>query len=230
MTSGGKSHSLNWRRWLDEWRLAFSGVLLATRERRFIIAAIISFIFFGTLMHLLSGGTSAFSLFASTDFGGKFKIIADGFLANFGVNQNFWDWLSIFIVTVIQSILIGLVVLVWHKRRHSVAQAASNADNLQSAGLVTGLAVLGTGCPTCGTALLMPVIGTLFSTSSYALAGFISGLLTLAALVIALFALKRIGNETYALIVSERFARRHHQTTPQVTSTNNHHPKEKQHE
>lgn len=208
MTSGGKKR-FNWRRWCDEWRLACSGILLATRERRFIIIALISFVFFGTLMHLLAGGTAAFSLLGSADLSGKLKILADGFLANFGVGQNFWDWLFIFIVTILQSILIGLVALVWHKRRHSVAQAASNADNLQSAGIAAGLAVLGTGCPTCGTTLLMPVIGTLFSTSGYALAGLVSGLLTAASLIIALFALKRIGHEAYALIVSERFLRRH---------------------
>lgn len=216
MTSGGKKR-FNWRRWCDEWRLACSGILLATRERRFIITALISFVFFGTLMHLLAGGTAAFSLLGSADLSGKLKILADGFLANFGVGQNFWDWLFIFVVTILQSILIGLVALVWHKRRHSVAQAASNADNLQSAGLAAGLAVLGTGCPTCGTTLLMPVIGTLFSTSGYALAGFVSGLLTAASLLIALFALKRIGHEAYALIVSERFLRRHQaQSEPQV--------------
>lgn len=208
MSSGGKK-CFNWRRWCDEWRLACSGILLATRERRFIIVALISFIFFGTLMHLLAGGTAAFSLLGSADLAGKLKILADGFLANFGVGQNFWDWLFIFVVTILQSILIGLVALVWHKRRHSVAQAASNADNLQSAGIAAGLAVLGTGCPTCGTTLLMPVIGTLFSTSGYALAGLVSGLLTAASLIIALFALKRIGHEAYALIVSERFLRRH---------------------
>ena len=163
--------------------------------------------------HSSTGGTAAFSLLGSADLAGKLKILADGFLANFGVSQNFWDWLFIFVVTILQSILIGLVALVWHKRRHSVAQAASNADNLQSAGLAAGLAVLGTGCPTCGTTLLMPVIGTLFSTSGYALAGFVSGLLTAASLLIALFALKRIGHEAYALIVSERFLRRHQTQT-----------------
>lgn len=199
----------NWRRWLDEWRLAFSGVLLATRERRFQVAATLSFLIFGTLMHLLSGSSAAFSLFWSTDFAGKLKILLDGFLANFGVGQNFWDWLLIFVVTVLQSTLIGLVALVWYKRRRTVAQSASNADNLQSAGLAAGLAVLGTGCPTCGTTLLMPVIGTLFSTGGYALAGLVSGLLTAASLLIALFALKRIGHEAYALIVSERYLRRH---------------------
>ena len=218
MTSGGKKR-FNWRRWCDEWRLACSGILLATRERRFIIAALVSFVFFGTLMHLLAGGTAAFSLLGSADFAGKLKILADGFLANFGVGQNFWDWLFIFVVTILQSILIGLVALVWHKRRHSVAQAASNADNLQSAGLAAGLAVLGTGCPTCGTTLLMPVIGTLFSTSGYALAGFVSGLLTAASLLIALFALKRIGHEAYALIVSERFLRRHQTQTRHQAQT-----------
>ena len=239
MTSGGKGESqrpnhnsqspqsqarrarFNWHRWLDEWRLAFSGVLLATRERRFQVAATLSFLIFGTLMHLLSGSSAAFSLFWSTDFAGKLKILLDGLLANFGVGQNFWDWLLIFVVTVLQSTLIGLVALVWYKRRRTVAQSASNADNLQSAGLAAGLAVLGTGCPTCGTTLLMPVIGTLFSTGGYALAGLVSGLLTAASLLIALFALKRIGREAYALIVSERYLRRHAAESAQPTESTN---------
>ena len=41
------------------------------------------------------------------------------------------------------------------------------------------------------------------------LAGIISGLLTAAAILLALWSLKRIGNDAYAMIVSERFERRH---------------------
>lgn len=86
---------------------------------------------------------------------------------------------------------------------------ATNSDNVQNAGLAAGLAVLGTGCPTCGTTLITPLIGTLFSTSSYALASAISGILTAAAIIVALFALKRIGNDAYALIISTRYQKKH---------------------
>lgn len=209
MTSGVKSWRRKLAKWLDEWKLAWSGVILATRNPRFLLVFGLSFVIFGTLMNLLSGSTAAMDLFWVTDLGGKLKIIFDGFLGVFGVGRNFWDWLLIFLVTLLQSILIGLVALVWRKRRRSrkdqVVADAANAENVQNAGLAAGLAVLGSGCPTCGTTLLAPVLGTLFSTSSYALASALSGILTTAAVIIALLSLKRIGNDAYVMIVSEKY-------------------------
>lgn len=212
MTSGAKI-GVKLDKWLDEWKMALSGVLLATRDWRFDLAAIIAFLVFGTLMNLLSSSTAALNLFWATDFAGKMSILGDSFLAIFGVGRNFWDWLLLFLITLLQSILIGLVVLVWQKKRRSRREQlladVHNSDNLQSAGLVAGLAILGSGCPTCGTTLLMPVIGTIFSSSSYALAGAVSGILTLAAVLLALFTLKRTGREAYAMIISEDFMKRH---------------------
>lgn len=213
MADGGKSWSQRLQRWLDEWKIAFSGIILATRDAKFVLTFVLTFVIFGTLMTLLAGSTAAFSLFGAADFGGKLRIIGDGFLGLFGVNRNFWDWALTFFVTLLQSVLIGLVVLVWRRRRRSqkeqVVATAANSDNVQNAGLAAGLAVLGTGCPTCGTTLIAPIIGTLFSTSSYALASAISGILTVAAIIIALLALKRIGGDAYALIMSEHYQRKH---------------------
>lgn len=213
MTHGGKPWQQKLNRWLDEWKLAGSGIILATKDYKFLLAAVSTFIIFGTLMNLFSGSTAALDLFWQVDITEKLKLILDGFLGLFGVGRSFWDWLLLFSVTLLQSILIGLVVLVWRKRRRSrteqVVATATNADNLQNAGLVAGLAVLGTGCPTCGTTLLAPLITTLFSTSSYALAGAISGLLTAVAVVVALLTLKRLGNDAYAIIVSEKYQHKH---------------------
>lgn len=211
-TGGTIGHRLD--RWLDECKMALMGVVLATREWKFLLTFGLSFVIFGTLMNLLSGSTAALDLFWATDFGGKLAIIGDGFLANFGVNRNFWDWALTFFITILQSVLIGLVVLVWNKRRRNrknqaAQKSTKNSNNLQDAGLAAGLAILGSGCPTCGTTLLAPVLGTIFSSSSFALAGVISGFLTVAAIVLALFALKRVGKDAFILITSERFERRH---------------------
>lgn len=164
-------------------------------------------------MNFLSSSTAALDLFWVTDFGGKMKILWDSFLAIFGVGRNFWDWLLTFAIVVLQSILIGLVVFVWQKKRRSrkerMMAKVKNVDNVQSAGLVAGLAVLGSGCPTCGTTLLMPILGTVFSSSSYMLAGVVSGVLTAGAIVLALFTLKRIGKDAYVLVRSEAYEKRH---------------------
>lgn len=195
-------------RWCDEWKIAGQGILLATKNRKFVITTVICFVVFGTIMSLLSSSTAALGLFWQVGWAEKFKIIGSGFLALFGVGRSFWDWLLVFTVTVIQSLLIGLIVLVWRKKRRNkkeqLVNVAENSENLQNAGLVAGLAVLGSGCPTCGTTLLMPLIGSLFSTSSFALSAAISGVLTAAAVIIALLALKKVGNDAYAMIISER--------------------------
>lgn len=203
-------------RWLDEWKMALSGVLLATRDPKFLITTGLTFLIFGTIMNLLSSSTAALNLFWATDFAGKLKILGDNFLAIFGIGRNFWDWLLLFLITLLQSILIGLVVFVWRKkrrnRREQFIAGVENSDNLQSAGLVAGLAILGSGCPTCGTTLLMPVIGAIFSSSSYILAGLLSGLLTAGAVILALFTLKRIGKDAYAMILDEKYRQRHSAT------------------
>ncbi len=210
MKQGGKI-STRFDRWVDEWKMALSGVLLATRSWKFDLVVVITFIIFGTVMNLLASSTASLNLFWATDLSGKMSILWDSFLAIFGVGRTFLDWLLLFSITLLQSILIGLVVFVWQKRRQNRRQAkqqnSQNSDNLQSAGLVAGLAILGSGCPTCGTTLLMPVLGAVFSSSSYVLAGVVSGLLTAGAVLLALFSLKRIGRDAYAMIKSEEFTK-----------------------
>ena len=71
----------------------------------------------------------------------------------------------------------------------------------QNSGLIAGLAILSSGCPTCGTALITPVLGMLFSTGGYAIAGTISWIITFLALIVAIFSLRSAGIDAYAGIL-----------------------------
>lgn len=190
---------MNWRKWLDEFVLAGKGILLATKEKRFWYGFIPAFLFFGFLMNLLSGGFAKFELMSALGFPDSLKIIADCFIAIFGVNQPFLDWLPIFAISILQGILIGLIVLLWNKKKEQ------NSANLEKAGIITGLIALGAGCPTCGTTLLTPLIGAIFSTGSLAITGAISTIITWLAIVIAILSLKRLGEETYVTIINEKY-------------------------
>ena len=190
---------MNWRKWLDEFVLAGKGILLATKERRFWHGFIPAFLFFGFLMNLLSGGFAKFELMSALGFPDSLKIIADCFIAIFGVNQPFLDWLPIFAISILQGILIGLIVLLWNKKKEQ------NSANLEKAGIITGLIALGAGCPTCGTTLLTPLIGAIFSTGGLAITGAISTIITWLAIVIAILSLKRLGEETYVTIINEKY-------------------------
>ena len=190
---------MNWRKWLDGFALAGKGILLATKEKRFWCGFIPAFLFFGFLMNLLSGGFSKFELMSALGFPNSLKIIIDSFTAIFGINQPFLDWIPIFAISILQGILIGLIVLLWNKKKNQ------NSANLEKAGIITGLIALGAGCPTCGTTLLTPLIGTIFSTGGLAVTGAISTIITWLAIIIAILSLKRLGEETYVTIINEKY-------------------------
>lgn len=199
MSIGGKFYS-KVQRWADELKLAFYGALMATKKKRFVIAFLIAFVIFGTLLNLLASGSATFNILSLVDFPEKINIIWKSFLGTFGVNREFQDWIFIFIMTILQSTLIGLVVFVYKYRKDSA--------NLQNAGIITGLIVLGSGCPTCGTTILAPIIISIAGSSGMAIAGTVSWILTVLSFVIALFALKKVGFETYAIIKSEEFEKK----------------------
>ena len=196
---------MNWRKWCDEFILAAKGILLATKEKRFWCGFIPTFIIFAILINLLSAGFSKFQLmFSSPEAFGV--IMRDAFLSIFGVNQIFLDWLPVFLICLLQAILVGLIVFLWHKKRK---EKDANSAGVEKAGLITGLVALGAGCPTCGTTLLTPLLGAVFSTGSLAIAGAISTIVTVLAVIIAILSLKRLGLETYVIIIDEKYRRKH---------------------
>ena len=205
--------TMNWRKWLDGFALAGRGILLATREKRFWYGFIPSFLFFGLLMNLLAGGFSKFELMGTLGFPQNLQIIGNSFLAIFGIGQPFLDWLPIFAICILQGTLIGLIVLLWNKKRQQ-ASDSTNAANLEKAGIITGLIALGAGCPTCGTTLLTPLLGAIFSTGGLAVTGTISTIVTVLAIIIAILSLKRLGEEAYVIIINEIYLAKHPPANP----------------
>lgn len=190
---------MNWRKWLDEFVLAGKGILLATKEKRFWYGFVPSFLFFGFLMNLLSSGFSKFELMSALGFPASLRILGSCFIAIIGINQPFLDWLPIFAISILQGILIGLIVFLWNKKKEQ------NSANLEKAGIITGLIALGAGCPTCGTTLLTPLLGAIFSTGGLAITGAISTIITWLAIIIAILSLKRLGEESYVTIINEKY-------------------------
>ena len=171
MGKSPRKRVFNWRKWCDGFALAGKGILLATKEKRFWVGFTLAFLFFGTLMNLLSGGFSKFELMGALGFGESLKIIGEAMLATFGYKMIVAEWLPIFSLALMQGTLIGLIVLLWDKKRVQKGTVSNgdksdsdnqNAANVEKAGIITGLIALGAGCPTCGTTLLTPLLGTLF--------------------------------------------------------------------
>lgn len=188
-------------KWLDEFKLSFVGLSKAFLKRRFRITFIVSFFFFGILLNLLAGGSSSFKFLGTSGFVGFLNLVFKAFLAIFGVGRSFLDWLFIFLISLLQASLIGLVSVVYKYRKDSA--------DLQNIGIISGLAILSSGCPTCGTTLLTPVIISIVGSSGMAVAGTISWILTILSIIIALFALKKIGFEAYSIFMEERYRKKH---------------------
>ncbi len=183
----------------DELLLAAKGTVLASRKKAFLVPAVLSFLVFGIILNLFSGGFAAASLIFKSGVFSALKIIFNALVGVFGVNKSFFDWLPVFLMSLMQGILIGLVCFVYRKNKERAGETAGTA------GIVAGLAILGSGCPTCGTTLIAPLVGTLFSGSGFAVAGTISGVITFLAVLIAILAFKKVGLETYAIIKSEKY-------------------------
>ncbi len=214
-------------KWLDSTKMSCLGIVMVSREWRFWAVFVPVLIVFGTLLSLLSGGLGAVNLFFASDFGGKMQIIGDGFLGFLGKDRAVLDFLQNLAIALLQSLLIALIVVVYKKRKQSNLERKRNkkkqkhsqnkhsqdeAGVISNAGIAAGLALLGSGCPTCGTTLITPIIASLFSSSSYAIAGTISGIITVLAILLILWSLRRVGLEAYAIIIDEKWRRKRQKT------------------
>ena len=206
-------------KFFDECKLAAVGIVLAVRDTSFILTFLLTFLIFGTLISLLSAGSSAIDLFFVSDFGGKMEILGNGVLTLFGKGRSFGDFLLNFLLTFFQATLIGLIVFVFRKRKQNNLgkrrkPGSGDTSSIENAGIATGLALLGSGCPTCGTTLITPILTSIFSSSSMAVAGTISGIMTFVAYVLILWSLKKMGLEAYVIIKDEEWRKKHLSKAP----------------
>ena len=200
----------------EKWKIASQGIGLAMREGRFWAVFVLVFLFFGIILNLLSSGTAGMNLLFHTGVSGFFHFLWKALLATFGIGRNVSDFLLTLALIVLQATLIATIVIVAkHAKDDKVVtaeEAETNKAGVQRSGLVAGLAILGSGCPTCGTALITPVLGMVFSTGGMAIAGLISWIITALAIVVAIFSLRAAGIDAYAgiLKVCPRVAMKKH--------------------
>ncbi|MBO7699091.1 hypothetical protein J6S39_00170 [Candidatus Saccharibacteria bacterium] len=208
-------------KFFDECKLAAVGIVLAARSLSFVVPFLLTFLIFGVLISLLSGGSSAIDLFWVSDFGGKMEILWGGLLTLFGRGRTFADFLINFLLTFFQATLIGLIVFVFKKRKQnglSHRTKSGDTSSIENASIATGLALLGSGCPTCGTTLITPILTSIFSSSSMAIAGTISGIMTAVAYVLIFWSLKKMGLEAYVIIKDEEWRKRRQKRSGRVST------------
>lgn len=126
-------------------------------------------------------------------------LLSNTFLAVFGVGRTLPDFLFLTAITFVQSVLVGLLLFLLHSRKQNLA------DQLQSTGIVASFFLLSSGCPTCGTALLTPILLSILGSSGLALAGTLSIILNLLSMLLALFVFQKVGYEAYIILEDQKY-------------------------
>lgn len=168
-------------------------------RRQFLIPFLITFIVFGFLLNFFAAGTANWQIFLLSNLRGKMVLLINTILAVFGIGRSLPDFLFLTIITLIQSVLVGLLFFILSFRKQNLA------DNLQSTGIIASFFLLSSGCPTCGTALLTPVFLSILGSSGLALAGTISVVLNCLSIILALFVFQKIGYEAYIILADQKY-------------------------
>ena len=168
-------------------------------RRQFLIPFLITFIVFGFLLNFFAAGTANWQIFLLSNLRGKMVLLINTILAVFGIGRSLPDFLFLTVITLIQSVLGGLLFFILSFRKQNLA------DNLQSTGIIASFFLLSSGCPTCGTALLTPVFLSILGSSGLALAGTISIILNCLSIILALFVFQKIGYEAYIILADQKY-------------------------
>lgn len=185
-------------KFIDGFALAWMGIKLCIKKWQFWVLFILILIFFGTLLNMLTAGFASFSLMFSMGFPAGLSILIDAMLGTFGIGKNFIDWILVFSVAALQALLIAMIIITAKLKKKDTS------ESLERAGIAAGLALLGSGCPTCGTALLAPILGAVFAGGS-AMVGTISGIITGIAILVLIFSIRKVGEEYYVIMESNRY-------------------------
>lgn len=168
-------------------------------RRNFLVPFLLCFFIFGFLLNFFASGTANWQLFQLSNLRGKLVLILDTFLAVVGVGRTWPDFFYLTSLNLVQSTLAGLLFFILNFRKQSLP------DELQRTGIIASFFLLSSGCPTCGTALLAPVIISILGSSGLALVGTISAVLNSISLLLAFFVFKKIGYEAYIIIEDEKY-------------------------
>lgn len=182
--------------------------------RHFLLSFIFTFLIFGFLLNFFAAGLSNWQLFQLSNLSGKLVLFANTLLAVFGIGRTLTDFLFLTAITTLQSILFGLLFFTLHYRRQNLT------DNLQRTGIVASFFLLASGCPTCGTALLAPILISLLGSSGLALVGTVSVVLNLVSVLLALYVFQKIGYESYIILEDQKYQSRHRQSCQQPPRLN----------
>lgn len=111
------------------------------------------------------------------------------------------------VVSILQGMSIALIIYTLRMNiQHSTSAASrkSSTKALGGSGIAAAAAALGLGCIPCGTSIVLPIMTLFFSGSAYAAANIASIIVLVAALLVTLYSLYRLGCVAFAYTEQEK--------------------------
>lgn len=173
-------------KFINSWKSSIKGLKKVAKTWQFWAISIpVTFVFI-FIFNLFSSGNNFFQLLIALPFLDKFIIIGQVY-QEFAVNLLTLDKILMLIAAFGQGAIIATIVYLWQSRRELDDKAV-----LRSAG-ASLIALVGAGCPMCGGTILFPVILSVFGASAATFLQSISWIIMVIAIIIIIFALKRLG-------------------------------------
>jgi hypothetical protein len=180
-------------KWWKRVKIAARGGFYVLSHPQYLTLALGVALLFAYILTMTTSGTTELKLlFSSLSFGDKVGVLGGIFGRVF---TNTWSVSGalVWLLSICQGILISL--LIFHRRRSRKLDDSA----LMNSSIASVLAIVGAGCPTCGTSLIMPLLTVVFSSAAYTVLNSLSAIILVVAFVLVLFSLRRLGFLCYTI-------------------------------
>lgn len=185
---------------IDKLKLAAVGIGRVLVHWQYVLLVLLITLAFGVILTLSSSGTTEWSLlFSGLPLESKLDLLGDvlrRFFVDAGTLVGF--------LTVLVSLLQGLVIstLIFNLRH----QQKVSSNRVGESTLASIVMIIGLGCPSCGTSLLLPILGAVTATSLVVI-NTVSIIIMLIALALSLYTLWKLSYIAYANDTAESYRR-----------------------
>lgn len=188
--------------YFDHTKISLKSLRILFTKPSFIFRIILITILISSILHFFAPGRANLELFLISPFFQKLGILLEKITISINpFSIHMLDWLYTFITAFLQAVNIAMLGLIM-KYNKSIA-----SDSAQSIGIVLGLSILGAGCPSCGTSLIMPILVSIFSFSGYAFLGPIIFTIFIFNILVSLAVLNHLAFSYYGIIISNKSKR-----------------------
>lgn len=182
--------------------MALRGSLGVIRRPKYMVAALVFALFFALLIYfIMNVGIYGSFLLSPLPITGKLQAMGLMVSAMARDITTTTNGALLLIVALLQGV--NFAFLLFTIRRNK----KMNVRDVGGGGFAAIAAAMGLGCVPCGTSIILPIVSIFFSSSAYAAANVASAVVLIAAFVVSLYSIYRLGFVAYAYAASDEITK-----------------------